>query len=143
MFGLPLAWVPLWQLAQLVEALKLPWSGDLAGIQARVPWQVSQVACVARWLDGLAGAEDPLWQVWHEPACTCAWVNFAPENALVVWQASQACVVGRCCADITTLPRASRAPLVWQLVHSRGVPLNTPPWWQASQRVDECTPVSA
>ena len=66
-----------------------------------------------------------------------------PPKALVVWQLSQACEVGKCCVDITTLPLAKRAPLTWQLEQSRGVPLNTPFWWQDSQREVRCAPVSA
>ena len=45
----------------------------------------------------------PLWQVEHEPAVTPLWLNVAGVQALVRWQASQDCVVGRW---FVGLPRA-------------------------------------
>lgn len=114
----------------------------LAGTKALVLWHASQAAPVTTCAAPLPGADDPLWQVWQVPGWTCRWLNFAPENALVEWQASQACVVGKCCADITRLPLAKRPPLTWQLAQSRGVPLNTPPWWQASHRTVPWVPVN-
>lgn len=47
-------------------------------------------------------------------------------NDLVLWQLSQDCCVGMCVGVMTTLPRAIRLPLMWQLAQSLGVPLNTP-----------------
>ena len=39
-------------------------------------------------------AVEPLWQVAHEPGATPAWLNVAGFHAVVLWHASQACVVG-------------------------------------------------
>lgn len=63
--GLPLAAVPLWQLAQL-PAATLEWL-NLAGVQADVLWQLSQGAEVAMWPDGLPLALLLLWQVEQVP----------------------------------------------------------------------------
>jgi hypothetical protein len=49
--GLPVAGLPLWQLAQLPGATAL-WL-KLAGVQAPVLWQVSQAAVVAMCVLGL------------------------------------------------------------------------------------------
>ncbi|PKO45611.1 MAG: hypothetical protein CVU30_01960 [Betaproteobacteria bacterium HGW-Betaproteobacteria-3] len=53
-------------------------------------------------------------------------------NDLVLWQLSQDCCVGMWVGVMTTLPRAIRLPLMWQLAQSLGVPLNTPLIWQDS-----------
>ena len=139
---LPLAVEPLWQLAQLVAEVKPAWSMPLAGEKALVEWQLSQARVVLTCVADLPGAVEPLWQTWQLPACTWLWLNLMPPKALVVWQLSQAWDVGTCWLDITTLPLAKRAPLMWQLLQSRGVPLKTPFWWHDSQRVVMCAPVS-
>lgn len=45
-------------------------------------------------------------------------------------------------AGETVLAREKREPPVWQVLQSRGVPLNVPLTWQDSQRWDACAPVS-
>ena len=45
---LPLAAVPLWQLAQLVAALYAPWFTLVPAQELVVLWQFSQLAVVAR-----------------------------------------------------------------------------------------------
>ena len=61
----PVAICPLWQLAQLVAAVKLLW---LTLVPAQVVvdlWQVSQLAVVETWLPDLVLAMVPLWQLAH------------------------------------------------------------------------------
>lgn len=76
----------------------------------------------------------PLWQLAQLPAATPLWSIRAPEKLRVPWQLSQLWLVGMWVAGLTTLVFASRAPAVWQDSQSLGVPLNTPAWWQLSQR---------
>ena len=60
---LPVAVVPLWQLAQLVAAVKVLWL-TLVPLQVVVDlWQLSQLAAVDRWLPFLPVATAPLWQL--------------------------------------------------------------------------------
>ena len=77
-----------------------------------------------------------MWQVRHEPAVTPLWLNVAGSHAVVRWQASQDCVVGKW---FDGLP-AAVVPL-WHVAHEPAV---TPLWlnvagshavvrWQASQ----------
>ena len=85
----------MWQLAQLVAALKLPWS-TLADDQVLVDlWQLSQLpvtaACVL--FDGLpaAGAKAPVWQLLQLAltdalACTLAGAQVPKPD---LWQLSQ------------------------------------------------------
>ena len=56
---LPVAAVPLWQLVQLVAAVKPLWL-TLAPTHALTVWQATQLAVVARWLPGLPVARVPL-----------------------------------------------------------------------------------
>jgi hypothetical protein len=42
----------------------------------------------------------PLWQVWQVPGAMPVCVNVAGFHPVVRWQASQACVVGRCVAGL-------------------------------------------
>ncbi len=46
-------------------------------------------------MDGLPSAVLPLWQVLQVPAVTPLWLKVAGVHAVVRWQASQVCVVGR------------------------------------------------
>ncbi|OIN93538.1 MAG: hypothetical protein AUJ20_03750 [Comamonadaceae bacterium CG1_02_60_18] len=60
---LPVALLPLWQLAQLVALVKVLWSA-LAPLQVEVDlWQLSQPAVVWIWLLFLPVAVLPLWQL--------------------------------------------------------------------------------
>jgi len=78
--GFPVAEVPLWQLEQVpVTAL---WS-KLAGVQARVVWQVSHWAEVVTCLAGFPVAELPLWQL-EQPAVTPLWSKLAGVQARVL-----------------------------------------------------------
>lgn len=61
---LPVAVVPLWQLAQLPVTLACE---KVAGSQALVRWQSEHWAVVGTWLAGLPGAAVPLWQPEHDP----------------------------------------------------------------------------
>ena len=132
--GLPVAWLPLWQLAQEVLWSKPLWSKPVAGVQPFEVWQVSQLAVVAMWSRVLPAAMLPLWQLWQVPGETVEWLKRAPVKRRVSWQESQLAWVGTCWAGITVLLRANRAPPLWQLAQSFGVPLKTPFTWQDSQR---------
>jgi hypothetical protein len=60
---LPVALVPLWQLAQLLEAVNVEWL-TLVPVQVVVDWwQVSQAAVVETCVLGLPVPTDPLWQL--------------------------------------------------------------------------------
>ena len=63
--GLPVAVVPLWQVAQVPGATPV-WL-KVAGVQALVLWQVSHDAVVGMWVVGLPVAVVPLWQVAQVP----------------------------------------------------------------------------
>ncbi len=72
---LPVASVPLWQLAQLVAAEKVLWL-TLVPTQVVVDlWQVSQAAVVVTWPLDLVTAMVPLWQLAQlvVTAATLAW----------------------------------------------------------------------
>ena len=86
---LPVAEVPLWQLAQLVATVKPEWSMPVAGSHAEVLWHVLQAACVGMWLADLPAVVFPLWQLEHAPGATPRWSNLAPPNVTEVWQLSQ------------------------------------------------------
>jgi len=79
---LPVALVPLWQLAQLPGATPV-WL-KVAGSHAVVRWQVSQDAVVMMWVAGLPFALVPLWQVAQVPGATPAWLKVAGIHAVVV-----------------------------------------------------------
>jgi len=57
-------------------------------------WQTSQDWVVGIWLGVLPVAVDPLWQVAQVPGATPVWLKVAGIQARVLWQASQAAVVG-------------------------------------------------
>jgi hypothetical protein len=57
-------------------------------------------------------AVDPLWQVEQVPGATPVWLKVAGVQALVLWQLSQACVVG-----------------IWLV----GLPVAVEPLWQVEQ----------
>jgi hypothetical protein len=83
--GLPLAALPLWQVAQLVAAVKVPWSG-FAPVQMAVDlWQLSHTV-TPLWIGvaGLptAGEKLPLWQLAHPVDTTTLACNFAPIQAV-------------------------------------------------------------
>lgn len=86
---LPVAVLPLWQLAQLVALVNPAWSMPDAGNHPEVLWQLPQEAVVWMWPDGLPTVVAPLWQLPHALAATPAWSNLAPTNVAVVWQLSQ------------------------------------------------------
>jgi len=73
--GLPLALVPLWQVAQ-VPATTPVWL-KVAGSQAVVRWQVSHDAVVTTWFVVLPLALVPLWQVAQVPVTTPVWLKKA------------------------------------------------------------------
>ena len=62
--GLPVAWLPLWQLEQVPDTLL--WL-KRAGVQALVAWQVSHWAVVWMWFADLPLAVVPLWQLLQVP----------------------------------------------------------------------------
>jgi hypothetical protein len=123
--GLPDTEVPLWQDVQLVDVLKVLWSG-LAPPQPAVLWQVSQVVTLA-WMVVLglptAAWKLPVWQAAH-------WVEtlkfewnrpLAQLLKLPLWQLSQLAdddadtdANGMWLAD---LPSAGGNAPVWQLAH--------------------------
>ena len=82
MDGLPVAVVPLWQVAQVPGAMPV-WL-KVAGVQADVLWQVSQDAVVGMWVVGLPVAVVPLWQVEHVPGATPVWLKVAGVQADVL-----------------------------------------------------------
>ena len=67
---LPLAELPLWQVAQVPGATPV-WL-NVAGIHAVVRWQESHAAVVAICVAGLPFPVDPLWQVAQVPGATLA-----------------------------------------------------------------------
>jgi hypothetical protein len=71
---LPVAEVPLWQLAQLVDDVNMLWL-TLVPVQVLVDlWQLSQAAAVLTWPPDLPVAVAPLWQlVQLLVAVTLAW----------------------------------------------------------------------
>ena len=60
--------MPLWQVLQVPDATPL-WV-KVAGSQAVVLWQASQLCVVTTWFEGLPAAVLPLWQVEQLPAAT-------------------------------------------------------------------------
>jgi hypothetical protein len=78
---LPVAVVPLWQVAQVPGATPV-WL-KVAGVQALVRWQLSQAAVVGRWFVGFPLAVVPLWQVAQVPAATPLWLKVAGVQAMV------------------------------------------------------------
>ena len=79
--GLPVAVLPLWQVAHEPGAT-LAWL-NVAGIQAVVRWQVSHEAVVWTWLPGLPVAWVPLWQLAQVPGTTPVWLNVAGSQAVL------------------------------------------------------------
>jgi len=121
--GLPVALVPLWQVAQVPAAMPV-WL-NVAGFHAVVRWQLSHCAevvmCVADFTSMLANV--PPWQLMHVPAAIPAWpkVGGTGSQAVVdVWQLSHAAVVGTCRAV--------------------GLPVADVPLWQVAQ-LPAATPV--
>ena len=116
--------MPLWQVPQVPGATPA-WSKPVAGRQAWLLWQLSQEAVVRKCVAGLPLDCTPLWQLAQVPRTTVAWFMRAPVKVRVVWQLSQVCSgVLMCAGVLTTLPRARRAPEMWQDSQSLGVPLN-------------------
>ena len=89
---------------------------NVAGNQAEVRWQASQLCVVGICVDGLPVAVLPLWQVEQLPAVTVLWSKLAGSQAVVRWQLSQLCVVGTCVAGlpVAVLP-------LWQVAQLPGV----------------------
>jgi len=122
--GLPVACVPLWQVAH-VPGATLAWLND-AGVQAVVRWHTSHCAVVVMWPADFTSifANVPPWQLEHVPGAMPAWPNVAGTGSQVVvvlWHESHATVVGMC--PLAGLPVAW-VPL-WQVAH---VPGATPAW---------------
>ena len=86
MEGLPLAVVPLWQVAQLPGDTPV-WL-KVAGVHAVVRWHTSHCWLVGTWLLGLPLAVLPLWQVEQVPAATPLWLKVAGVHAVVRWHTS-------------------------------------------------------
>jgi len=59
-----------------------------------VLWHESQVALVGICPPGLPVAVEPLWQVEQVPGATPLWLKVAGSHAVVLWQLSQAAVLG-------------------------------------------------
>jgi hypothetical protein len=135
---LPVALLPLWQVVHVPGATPL-WS-KRAPDQVEVRWQESHAAVVATCPAGFPTADAPLWQVAQVPGATPMWLKRAPWKDSVLWQLSHGCVVGMWVEGMRTLEMRDAA--VWQATQRVGVPLNTPRWWQVSQRTLACAPVS-
>ena len=92
--GIPVASVPLWQLAQLPGAI--PLCLKFVGLQAMIWWQVSQDWLVGRCCADFPVAAMPLWQLAQLPGVTagCAKTALSIWNESVRWHTSQLCVVG-------------------------------------------------
>ena len=82
--GLPVAVVPLWQLAQVPVNAAV---AKVAVVQFVVTWQSSQTLLVGRWLVGLPVAVVPLWQLAQVPG-TPLWSKVVVQF-VVTWQSSQ------------------------------------------------------
>ena len=111
---MPVAVVPLWQLAQV--PVNAAWSKVADPVRGAVA--VLAEAVVETWLADLPVAVVPLWQLAQVPGATPLWLKVAGIQAVVRWQASHEAVVETWFAD---LPFAL-VPL-WQLAH---VPGTTP-----------------
>lgn len=86
MAGLPVAAVPLWQVAQVPTATPV-WLNNAPRNDVVLVWQVSQPALVTRWLAGLdtgvtPANEVPLWQV-AQPVTMPVWLIVVPVNDVV------------------------------------------------------------
>ena len=90
--GLPVALVPLWQLAH--DPVTAAWS-NVAGTQASVEWQSAHCALVAMWAAGLPVADVPLWQDVHVPL-TALWSTRTFVHAVLTWQSSHVLVEAIC-----------------------------------------------
>jgi hypothetical protein len=123
--ALPMAALPLWQLAQLVAAVKMLWS-TFAPAQVVVDlWQVSQAAVVGVCPADLptAGAKPPVWQLAHWATTATLLCTFAGAQARkpALWQVSQLLLLmpatpwyGTC---VACLPSAGGKVPLWQLEH--------------------------
>ena len=98
---LPLAWVPLWQVAHVPGTT--PVCAKFVGFHAVVVWQVSHDCavgmCVAGLASALANTYVPPWQVAQLPAATgpvvSRWLIVAGANAVnTLWHVSHCAVVG-------------------------------------------------
>lgn len=93
LLGRPLAGgnVPVWQLAHCADTGTCVWF-QLLGLKLTTLWQLLQLALpVGMWPLDLPATATPLW---HElqlvAASKVAWSGLAPDQPLVLWQASQA-----------------------------------------------------
>jgi hypothetical protein len=78
--GLPVAFLPLWQLTQV--PVTASWS-NRAFSHDVVVWQSSQMLLVGMWFDDLPVAFLPLWQLTQVPV-TASWSNRAFSHDVVV-----------------------------------------------------------
>jgi hypothetical protein len=136
--GLPREFEPLWHEAH-DPGETLAWL-KRAGVHPVDRWQESHDPVVGMWVAGLPDAVTVLWQLAQVPGATPRWLKRAPENLIVPWQDSHPAFTGMWPVEIVTL--GNRLPCMWQLLQSRGVPLNTPFRWQFSHFVWVCAPVS-
>jgi hypothetical protein len=89
---LPIAVVPLWQVAQVPAAMPV-WF-ITAPVKVVVPlWHRSQDCVVTMCVGVLPIAVVPLWQVAQVPAAMPVWLNVAGVQAVVRWQVSHDAVV--------------------------------------------------
>jgi hypothetical protein len=91
----------VWQLRHLTPAACGLNAGDRClyagmGLHAVVRWQASQERELAKWLEGLPFAVDPLWQVAQVFGATLVCVNVDGSQAVVRWHVSQDAEVIRC-----------------------------------------------
>jgi hypothetical protein len=93
----------------------------LAGTQAVVAWQLSQVLLLAMCLPGLPGAVVPLWQPAQVPV-TARWSTLAGTQPLVAWQPSQELALATWVAGLPVAVTPS-----WQAF----LPVAVTPSWQA------------
>jgi hypothetical protein len=113
---LPVAALPLWQLAQLVAAVKPLWL-TFAPLQPLILWQLSQALSVVKCL------ADLVWHVAHWLFTeTLAW-NFAGVQAPypLLWQVSQLPILTPLSLSygvwVADLPSAGGKAPLWQVEH--------------------------
>ncbi|PKM46487.1 MAG: hypothetical protein CVV05_02080 [Gammaproteobacteria bacterium HGW-Gammaproteobacteria-1] len=88
----------------------------------------------------MPGAELPLWHWLQRSPMSDVWVKSTMVQSELMWQLSQAARVCTCLAGAALA--CTDPPLLWQLAHCRGVPLNTPRTWQLLHSTLMWAPVS-
>ena len=109
-----------WQLSQ-VSAVTARWLICVPAqvVKLVVEWQPSHGVGgvpIGKWVGGIPFAATPLWQL-AQPVVTPRWVNIAPPQLSVVWQASHSRSVTMCVGPLpcacTPLWQVEQLPRTW------------------------------